>query len=327
MEELWTYKKAGVDIEAADDFVFDLKKLVKKTYNDRVVAGVGPFAGLFKLNEDRYLAAATDGVGTKLKWSIESGIHHSIGIDLVAMCCNDLLCVGATPLFFLDYIAVGKLDKDMCLSIMEGLTNALKELGVCLLGGETAEMPGLYGSKDYDLAGFSVGELNKKELIKNELDHGDVLIAFPSSGFHANGHSLLRKFVNEKKYYETLLTPTKLYGKNILPFHKKNLGLIKGLCHITGGGFNNLLRLSENFIYNIRNPLELKDLPGKMGEIINLLPVSKSELYRTFNMGIGMVMVVDRKDVSTVLEELSMENPWILGDIQQSNTTEWLLKV
>jgi phosphoribosylformylglycinamidine cyclo-ligase len=236
------YKSSGVDIDLADTFVERIKKMVGKTYDARTVGAVGGFAALYKMDEERFLAASTDGVGTKIKLAIETGIHHTIGIDLVAMCVNDLICTGARPLFFLDYFATGKLELEVSEKVIEGIVEGCLQSKMALIGGETAEMPGMYQAKDYDLAGFSVGEVFKQDLMDGaSVIPGDALVGIASSGFHSNGFSLVRKVLDsitnkelKDKLSRECLTPTTIYVDTINHL-KRHIGKnLKGLANITG---------------------------------------------------------------------------------------------
>ncbi|MEN0057315.1 MAG: phosphoribosylformylglycinamidine cyclo-ligase, partial [Bdellovibrio sp.] len=250
------YKTAGVDVEKADAFVERIKALVPTTFNDQVLEGIGGFAAVYKLNEDKYLASCTDGVGTKLKLAQRLHRHHGIGIDLVAMCVNDLLCVGARPLFFLDYMAFGKLDTRVSEELIAGMVDGCRQSGMALVGGETAEMPGVYKEGEYDLAGFSVGELSPEEMFTDEkMEAGDVLIGLASSGFHSNGYSLLRKLVREDEVelMEQLLEPTRIYVDIFTQLRKKFPEGLLAAAHITGGGIDNIPRMSSRFDFHLEN--------------------------------------------------------------------------
>lgn len=289
-----SYKESGVDIEKGDLFVERIKKMVRSTYNQQVVSGIGGFCALYALDLERYLASSTDGVGTKIKLAIELGMHETIGIDLVAMCVNDLICSGARPLFFLDYFASSKLDLVVSEAVIKGIVEGCLQSQMALIGGETAEMPGMYQEGDYDLAGFSVGEVKKNELIDGlNLCEGDSLIAIGSSGFHSNGFSLVRKILElnpDEKLKKDCLTPTKIYVKTILSLlksHKKN---IKGIANITGSGFLNIPRINDQFDYHVS---ALFSLPSFMKKVCELSGLDENELHRTFNMGVGMVVATD----------------------------------
>ncbi len=307
-----SYKDAGVDIDAGNSFVENIKPLVKSTRIPGVLGGIGSFAGAFELPtgyKEPVMLAATDGVGTKLKLAIDSGIHNTVGIDLVAMCVNDLICNNGTPSFFLDYYATGKLEVDVATAVVAGIAEGCIQAECALIGGETAEMPGMYSEDDYDLAGFAVGVAEKSELdTVSNVRVGDKLLALPSSGLHSNGFSLARKVLFEKMdmkfddifegkpLIETLLTPTNIYVKT----YKKFKPQIQAMAHITGGGLvENLPRvLPENMRAVIKDEsirvLPIFDLIGQH--------VAREEMFRAFNMGVGMVLVVRPEDAATVLE-------------------------
>ncbi len=307
-----SYKDAGVDIDAGNSFVENIKPLVKSTRIPGVLGGIGSFAGAFEMPtgyKEPVMLAATDGVGTKLKLAIDSGIHNTVGIDLVAMCVNDLICNNGTPSFFLDYYATGKLEVEVATAVVSGIAEGCRQSECALIGGETAEMPGMYSEDDYDLAGFAVGVAEKSELDTVSNVHvGDRLLALPSSGLHSNGFSLARKVLfekmaldfnkdfNGKPLIETLLTPTNIYVKT----YKKLKPQIQAMAHITGGGLvENLPRvLPENMRAVIKDEsirvLPIFDLIGEH--------VARDEMFRAFNMGVGMVLVVRPEDVAEVLE-------------------------
>lgn len=319
-----SYKDAGVDIDAGNSFVENIKPLVKSTSIPGVLGGIGSFAGAFELPKglkEPVMLAATDGVGTKLKLAIDSGIHNTVGIDLVAMCVNDLLCNFGTPSFFLDYYATGKLDVKAATNVIAGIAEGCRQSECALIGGETAEMPGMYSHNDYDLAGFAVGVAEKSEMDRISLvKAGYKLIALPSSGLHSNGFSLARKVLfekmgmkfeddfNGKPLIETLLTPTRIYVKTF----KELKNQIVALAHITGGGIvENLPRvLPENLMAEI-NKDAIRVLP-----IFKLLSqhVQESEMYRAFNMGVGMILVVKPADVETVLAKT---DGYLIGEIKE----------
>ncbi len=287
------YKEAGVDVEKGDLFVEKIKRFIKDTYTDRVVSGVGGFAALYEMDEDRYLAAGTDGVGTKVKLAQELGIHHTIGQDLVAMCVNDVICTGAKPLFFLDYLASGKLDLEVHTQLVEGIAKACKEVKCALIGGETAEMPGVYATGVYDLAGFCVGEVMKSKWLSAEkVKPGATLVGVASSGFHSNGYSLVRKLLRdqETELKKQCLTPTKLYVNLVMNLLKTQGENIQGLAHITGGGFHNIPRMNEDLGYEIKNLPDDAFRPEFMNEIVRRSGMDKEKSYETFNMGIGLVI-------------------------------------
>lgn len=317
-----SYKDAGVDIDAGNSFVENIKPFVKSTMRAGVLGGIGSFAGAFELPsgyKEPVILAGTDGVGTKLKLAIDSGIHDSVGIDLVAMCVNDLICNFGEPLFFLDYYATGKLDIDAATSVVKGIATGCVEAECALIGGETAEMPGMYGGDDYDLAGFAVGIAEKSELDRtSKISAGDILIALPSSGLHSNGYSLARRvlldemgmsFSDEfdgKPLIDTLLTPTRIYVKTFKALKDK----INALAHITGGGIvENLPRVLPDNLKAVVKKDSIRVLP--IFELISQ-KVDRDEMFRAFNMGVGMVLVVNPSNVDAVL---SSTDGYIIGEI------------
>jgi phosphoribosylformylglycinamidine cyclo-ligase len=332
MSDKLTYKDSGVDIHAGYETVRLIKDYVKKTYTKGVMSDIGGFGGMFGIDKNEYeepvLVSGTDGVGTKLMIAFKTDVHDTIGEDAVAMCVNDVICQGAKPLFFLDYIATGTLDPRKAADIVKGVASGCIKAGAALIGGETAEMPGLYGEGEYDIAGFCVGIVDRKKIIDgSKIVEGDVLIGIPSSGFHSNGYSLVRKVFFDHKSYnvndyveelgctlgEALLTPTRIYPKLILDLISKFE--IKGMSNITGGGFyENIPRM---FPEGITADIETKN--------INVLPVFKllqregnvdmDEMYSTFNMGIGMVLAVSKGTEDNVMEYLKSqgEEPVVIG--------------
>jgi phosphoribosylformylglycinamidine cyclo-ligase len=312
-----SYKDSGVDIEKGDLFVERISKMVKSTYNQQVVSGVGGFCALYALDEERFLASSTDGVGTKIKLAIDLGIHDTIGIDLVAMCVNDLICSGARPLFFLDYFASSKLELDVSESVLKGIVEGCLQSKMALIGGETAEMPGMYQKGDYDLAGFSVGEVKKFDLIDGlNLKEGDSLVGIASSGFHSNGFSLVRKILDMNNSNLDLkracLTPTKIYVQTVLSLLKTYTQSIKGIANITGSGFLNIPRINDKFDYHVTlAPV----IPAFMEEICALSGQDINELHRTFNMGVGMVVATDKPlEIIKELEKMG-EKAFLLGSV------------
>lgn len=313
-----TYKDSGVDINKGDELVEKIKMKVKKTYGDRVKGGVGGFACLYEVG-DRYLSAGTDGVGTKLKLAFELGIHNTIGIDLVAMCVNDILCTGSRPLFFMDYLATGKLNLETNESIIEGVVEGCLASECALIGGETAEMPGMYNDGEYDLAGFAVGEVYPKNILGGEsVKESMTLIALKSSGFHSNGYSLVRKIcadwsIEEKK---NLLTPTKIYWKSVKSSIEKNL--ISGMSHITGGGLLNLPRMNTNLDYCISmSQTEWKDhfYTNEMFKLEAEASLTFEDMAITFNCGTGMILATEKSLESKLIDELRSygESPTVVG--------------
>ncbi|HWK65065.1 MAG TPA: phosphoribosylformylglycinamidine cyclo-ligase [Rhizobiaceae bacterium] len=319
-----TYAAAGVDIDAGNAMVEKIKPLVRSTRRPGADGEIGGFGGLFDLKAagfvDPILVAANDGVGTKLKIAIESGRHDTIGIDLVAMCVNDLVVQGAEPLLFLDYFATGKLDPDQGASIVAGIAEGCRQAGCALIGGETAEMPGLYREGEYDLAGFAVGAAERGQLLPtDDIVEGDVLLGIASSGLHSNGFSLVRRIVEQagvswqdpapfavkQTMAEALLEPTRIYVKSILKAIRGTHG-IKALAHITGGGFpDNIPRvLPADFAAEV--DLETIEVPPVFSWLARTGGVAPGEMMRTFNCGIGMVTVVARgqaAQVAAVLQE------------------------
>lgn len=312
------YKEAGVDVVKGDLFVERIKSFISDTYTDRVIGGVGGFAALYEMDEDRLLAAGTDGVGTKVKLAQELGIHDTIGQDLVAMCVNDVICTGARPMFFLDYLASGKLDLEVHTELVKGIARACKEVKCALIGGETAEMPGVYAEGVYDLAGFCVGELDKKNWLKaDRVKAGDTLIGIASSGFHSNGFSLVRKLVkdHEVELKKELLTPTKLYVNQLMHLLKTQRENIHGVAHITGGGFHNIPRMNEELGYEITNLPTDGFRPKFMNEIVKRADLSRDAAYETFNMGIGLVIACSDKTLLMNELEVLGEKAMILGKV------------
>ena len=315
--EKMTYKDSGVDIDAGNESVKLIKDAVKSTYREEVLGDLGGFGGLFALKkyDEPILISGTDGVGTKLKIAFRLNKHDTIGQDAVAMCVNDILVQGAEPLFFLDYLAVGKLNPAQVAEIVGGVARACKASGCALIGGETAEMSGFYPNGEYDIAGFAVGVVEKKSLITSaRVKIGDVLIGLPSSGLHSNGFSLVRKIIFERKNFkgnefipelnktigEELLTPTRLYPSTCLPLIKNFGEKIHGMVHITGGGFyDNIPRaLPENF------GAEIDSESWMIPEIFKLIQswgnVDWREMFRTFNCGVGMILIVDENSVDEI---------------------------
>lgn len=329
-----SYRDAGVDIDAGNQLIDRIKPIAKATTRSGVLSGLGGFGALFEIPEGYkkpVLVSGTDGVGTKLKLAIDTGLHNTIGIDLVAMCVNDLIVQGAEPLFFLDYYATGKLDLDIAESVIKGIGEGCLQSGCALIGGETAEMPGMYAADDYDLAGFCVGVVERDKIITGQhVAVGDILIGMASSGPHSNGYSLVRKVVevsgasldddfNGKPLGEVLLTPTRIYVKPLLELLKSVE--VKSLAHITGGGLlENLPRvLPDNTAAVIdttswQRPIIFNWLQEK-GNIKN------TEMYRTFNCGVGMVLCVAKQDADKTIEILTAqgEQVSIIGHIEAAS--------
>lgn len=334
-QESLNYKSAGVDIEAGNDLVERIKPIAAKTRRPGVMAGLGGFGSLFELPLDRYqnpiLVSGTDGVGTKLKLALELGIYDTVGIDLVAMCVNDIIVLGAEPLFFLDYYATGKLDVDVAASVIAGIGKGCELAGAALVGGETAEMPGMYTNGDFDLAGFCVGIVEKNNILDGSLvKAGDKLIGIASSGPHSNGYSLIRKIIETsnvslketldgKPLGKALLEPTKIYVKSLLELLTNTP--VHALAHITGGGLTeNLPRvLPENLNAAINlNAWELPEIFKWLQEQGN---ISQADMLTTFNCGIGMIVCVDAKDEAETIESLTQQGETVfsIGEIVSSS--------
>ena len=336
------YKDAGVDVEAGYKAVELMGKYVKSTFRKEVMTDIGGFGGMFNIGgmnmKEPVLISGTDGVGTKLKMAFILDKHDTVGIDCVAMCVNDIICNGAQPLFFLDYIACGKNVPEKIAQIVKGVAEGCKESGCALIGGETAEMPGFYPVEEYDMAGFTVGIVDKSNIINGEkIVEGDVIIGLPSSGIHSNGYSLVRKVFDPIEDYankyvdilgktigEVLLTPTKIYVKEILELIEKVE--VKGISNITGGGFiENIPRCipkGKNLCATIKEGtwpvLPIFDLMQEQGKI------DRAHMYNTFNMGIGMVLVVSKENELKVLEAIKEmgEEAYVIGRITSNSEKE-----
>ena len=332
------YKAAGVDKEAGYKEVALIKELVKRTQNENVLSSIGGFSGLYALGEykDPVLVSGTDGVGTKLKLAFLTGVHNTVGEDAVAMCVNDILCQGAKPLFFLDYIGTGKLEPEKMASVVEGVANGCVKGEMALIGGETAEMPGFYEDGEYDIAGFAVGVVERNEIIDgSKIKAGDVILGLASSGLHSNGFSLVRKIVFEREnldldeHYgldrtlgEELLTPTRIYVKSVRPVIEETD--VHGIVHITGGGiYENVPRilpkgLTAKLDYTGVERPKIFDAIAKWGKI------ETKEMYNTFNMGIGMMLFVGEKDVPKArqLMEERGETVYELGRVVKGEELE-----
>ncbi len=326
------YKSAGVDVEAGYKAVKLMKEYVKTTYNDNVLGDLGSFGGFYALGDKEdsdCLVAGTDGVGTKLKYAFVLDKHDTIGIDAVAMCVNDIVCQGAKPLLFLDYIALSKLVPEKVAQIVKGVSEGCRLAGCALIGGETAEMPGFYAADEYDIAGFSVGIVKKNKIINGKsIKVGDALIGIASSGIHSNGYSLVRKLFSEdkdslNKFNETLgctpaelvLTPTKIYVKTILSIIEKFE--IKGIAHITGGGFiENVPRIIPSGM-GVKIDRTSYPLPRIFKALQEIAGIDDRKMCNTFNMGIGMVLAVDKSIAAAVVEELKAlgEEAYVIGEV------------
>lgn len=318
------YKQAGVDIDAGNELVNRIKPFAKATKRLGADSDLGGFGALFDLKKcnfrDPVLVSSTDGVGTKLKVAIEVKKHDTIGIDLVAMSVNDLVVQGGEPLFFLDYFACSKLDVDVASDVIKGIAEGCKQAGCALIGGETAEMPGMYSHGDYDLAGFAVGAVERDEILPKETKAGDVLIGLASTGLHSNGYSLARYILSQnnialKDMGEELLTPTKIYVKSCLAAIRSKK--VKALAHITGGGLvENLPRVLSK---NVTPKIDYKSWsrPAIFDKLQKLGKVTDEEMHRTFNCGIGMVLVVEKNDVEEVknILEKAGEKAFVIGEL------------
>ena len=337
-----TYRDSGVDIDAGNALVEAIKPLVKATRRPGADADLGGFGGLFDLKRagfiDPILVAANDGVGTKLLIAIESGVHGSIGVDLVAMCVNDLVVQGAEPLFFLDYFATGKLNLTSATAVIAGIAAGCSEAGCALIGGETAEMPGMYKAKDYDLAGFCVGAVERNEILpRSDIAIGDVIIGLPSAGVHSNAFSLVRRLVAEEKLAWTdqapwangqtvataLLVPTRIYVKQVLAAIRATgggglMGAVKGLSHITGGGLSeNIPRVMPAGLA-AHVDLSAIAMPPVFGWLKQAGRLDDAEMLRTFNCGIGMIVIADKPRALEVIQALETagEHPIAIGNVE-----------
>ena len=328
----YTYRDAGVDIDAGDELVERIKPLVRRTMRPEVLAGIGVFGAMVEVPLQRYrrpvLVSGTDGVGTKLRLAIDSGLHDTIGIDLVAMCANDVVVQGAEPLFFLDYFATGRLNVDVAERVIAGIVEGCAQAGAALVGGETAEMPGMYQGEDYDLAGFCVGVVEKDAIIDGALvQPGDAVLGLASSGPHSNGYSLIRKLLTVagadsqtrlegRPLIEQLLTPTRIYVKSLLALMRALP--VHACAHITGGG------LTDNIPRMLRDGLEvvLQRQRWPRAAVFEWLAqtgaIDEANMYRTFNCGIGMVVIVDAAQSNSALEVLRSqgEQPLLIGEVR-----------
>ncbi|MCZ2158645.1 phosphoribosylformylglycinamidine cyclo-ligase [Bartonella sp. 220] len=339
-----TYAKSGVNIDMGNAMVEKIKPFIRSTKRAGADAEIGGFGGLFDLKAagftDPILVAANDGVGTKLKIAIETGIHNTVGIDLVAMCVNDLLVQGAEPLFFLDYFATGKLNPEQGVAIVSGIAEGCKQAGAALIGGETAEMPGMYAEGDYDLAGFAVGACERSALLPSkDLTEGDIILGLSASGVHSNGFSLIRRIIQQSNLeWESpapfnpqislgtaFLTPTRIYVKSLLPIIKNYTG-IKALAHITGGGFpENIPRILPSSLCAEIN-LSAINVPPVFSWIAKQGKIEETEMLRTFNCGIGMVIIVAQHEVEKITQALEIQGETItsLGILKKRQDKEIL---
>jgi phosphoribosylformylglycinamidine cyclo-ligase len=329
-----SYKDAGVDIDAGNALIERIKGVARRTRRPEVMAGLGGFGALFELPKGYHepvLVSGTDGVGTKLKLALELNRHDHIGIDLVAMCVNDLIVAGAEPLFFLDYYATGKLDVDIATRVVSGIGEGCELAGASLVGGETAEMPGMYEGEDYDLAGFCVGIVEKSKIIDgSKVAAGDVLIGLPASGPHSNGYSLIRKIIEvsnadlhqnlgDTTLGEALMQPTRIYVKALLELFKQVD--VRALSHITGGGLlENIPRVLPADSVAVLDTQSWQK-PAVFDWLQTNGNVEDTEMYRTFNCGVGMVIVVAKEDQQKTLDALTacQEQPWVIGHIEKNS--------
>ena len=333
-----SYRDAGVDIDAGDRLVENIKPFAKRTMRPEVLSGIGGFGGLVEISKkykEPVLVSGTDGVGTKLKLAFELNRHDTVGIDLVGMSVNDILVQGAEPLFFLDYFACGKLDVDAATEVIKGIANGCEQAGCALIGGETAEMPGMYPVGEYDLAGFAVGVVEKASIITGEhIKPGDVVLGLASNGAHSNGYSLVRKIIErskpdlnakfdgERTLADCIMAPTRIYVKPLLALMQTLT--IKGMAHITGGG------LTEN-VPRVLPQNVVADLDSKTWQTPKLFDwlreqgnVAPQEMFRTFNCGIGMVVIVSQADAAKAISQLTAvgETAWQIGQIRARNGDE-----
>ena len=333
-----SYRDAGVDIDAGDQLVENIKPYAKRTMRPEVLSGIGGFGGLVEISKkykEPVLVSGTDGVGTKLKLAFELNIHDTVGIDLVGMSVNDILVQGAEPLFFLDYFACGKLDVPNATEVIKGIATGCEQAGCALIGGETAEMPGMYPVGEYDLAGFAVGVVEKASIITgSSIVPGDVVLGMASNGAHSNGYSLVRKIIErsnpdlqakfdgERTLADAIMAPTRIYVKPLLTL-MQNL-TIKGMAHITGGGITeNVPRvLPDNVVADIES--SSWEMPMLFRWLQEQGNVARQEMYRTFNCGIGMVVIVDKNDADQAIRQLeaSGESVMRIGQIRARNNDE-----
>jgi len=330
-----TYAGAGVDIDAGNALVEKIKPIIRSTRRKGADAEIGGFGGLFDLKaagfRDPILVAANDGVGTKIKIAIESGIHDTVGIDLVAMCVNDLIVQGAEPLFFLDYYAAGKLEADLAARVIDGIAQGCRESGAALIGGETAEMPGIYAGIDYDLAGFAVGAVERDKLLpRRDIQQGDLVLGLPSSGVHSNGFSLVRRivaqtgliwqgpapFAPQRSLAEALLAPTRIYVKTILRLLQESDG-VKALAHITGGGCPENLPRVLPMALGVKLDLTAFPVPEVFQWLARSGGVAEAEMLRTFNCGIGMSLIIEAGCRDEITQSLMRagEMPVVIGEV------------
>lgn len=330
-----SYRDAGVDIDAGDAFIDVIKPVAKRTQRDGCISGLGGFGAMFQVPEnyqEPILVSGTDGVGTKLKLAFDLNKHDTIGIDLVAMCVNDVLVQGAEPLFFLDYFATGKLTPEIAAQVVEGIGEGCVQANAALIGGETAEMPGMYKSGEYDLAGFCVGAVEKSQIIDgSKVAAGDILVGLASSGAHSNGYSLVRKIIDTydvpldtqidgRTLAEAVLAPTKIYVRSVLSLMKELP--VHALAHITGGGIlGNLNRVLPDDCHAVvqESTWQWPELFSWMMETAN---IEKNEMYRTFNCGVGMILVIAEENVERAIDHLNTtgESAFVIGEVKTGST-------
>ena len=336
------YTEAGVNIDKANELIRNIQPLVSSTFKRGVITEIGGFAGLFALDSSRYrqpvLVSSTDGVGTKIKIAIQAGIHDTVGIDLVAMCVNDIIVSGAKPLFFLDYFATGSLESGVALDVIKGIAEGCRQAECSLIGGETAEMPGLYAANDYDLAGFVVGVVERNDIVDgSEIGNGQVIVGLSSSGLHSNGFSLVRKIffeelgltvhdvvpdLGDESLGKILLTPTRIYASSISHFLKQQQ--INGMIHITGGGFqDNISRILPRTCRAVIHKGSW-DIPPIFGFLQEKGGISEEEMYRTFNCGIGMILITPESGLEDLmsLAKAVDEQAFVIGHIESRAENE-----
>ena len=330
-----TYKDSGVDITKGNQLIERIKPIAKSTFRPGVLAGLGGFGAMFEIPLDKYknpvLISGTDGVGTKLKVAEMLNKHDTIGIDLVAMCVNDLIVQGAEPLFFLDYFATGSLNPDIATSVIEGIGEGCRQSGCSLIGGETAEMPGMYSGEDYDLAGFCVGIAEKSRIIDGSQDsEGDHIVALGSSGPHSNGYSLIRKVLEKSsptnEQLNSLIEPTRIYVRSILSL--LNTLPVHAISHITGGGLlENIPRVLPDHLAAKLDPASWTQ-PEIFQWLQDLGNIATSEMYRVLNCGVGMVVVISRESSNEAINHLNScgENAWLIGEVVQFDGEQVVIK-
>ena len=339
-----TYKDAGVDIDKSNKLISDISKITETTSNDGSIGKLGGFGGLFDLKKcgfkDPILVSSTDGVGTKLKLALETKSFYNIGIDLVAMCANDVLAQGAKPLFFMDYFATGKLHESVVIEVIRGIAEGCIQSGCALIGGETAEMPGHYKNHEFDIAGFCVGAVERNNLLdKSSVKKGDYVIAISSNGIHSNGYSLVRKildinsinifekaeFDSENVLAEILMKPTTLYTNAFLTANKNSK--VKSISHITGGGLIDNPPRAFNKNLTLKFDMENYQIPALFKWLKNKANISLFELVKTFNCGIGFLIFVDKKDAQTIIDDLNIigYDAFLIGSMIENNSNKNVL--